>query len=195
MKKILLTTALVLGMTASASAMTTYIDNEYGTFDDGSYVNIGGLFQNNSVTLNFNILDKGYNPSTEQIIAASLALDFWSEDPQDETVSVYAGMYDGDTLIKEQWYDLGGWEWWIFSGNEAATTTLNIDLQDFLSYTQDGLFTTIVLALGEECWDCDNDFRLEGATFSADAVPEPGTMLLMGAGLAGVAGFSRRRKK
>lgn len=188
-------------MAASASAMT-YVDNKYGTFNDGAFINIGGTNEPKSVTLDFDILSKGYNPTAEQIVAASLSFDFWSEDPQNETMTIKAGMYDGNKLIKEQSYDLGGWEKWYGSGNKVATTTLDIDLKKFLDFTQDGLFTTIVLALPEGWFDRDNDFRLEGATFRAIAeqkpgseVPEPGTMLLMGAGLAGVAGFSRRRKK
>jgi hypothetical protein len=59
-----------------------------------------------------------------------------------------------------------------------------------LNYTQDGKFTTIVLSVG-----C-SDIRLDAANFSATTspVPEPGTMLLFGTGLAGLAGVARRKK-
>jgi hypothetical protein len=120
MKKILLALILVV-FCSGASFANTYTDNYYGTFDDGSYIDV---YLNQSVTFDFNILDKGYDPSSEYIASAGLSFDFWSEDPQDETVSIYAGFYDGFTLITEQYYDLGGW--WIF--NQAATATLNIDL-------------------------------------------------------------------
>jgi hypothetical protein len=192
MKKILSAVAALSILSAGAAFAIPFSDNFYGTFDDGDYVD---LYRYDSVTLNFDILDD-FNPTTQDVLSASLTLDFWSEDPQDETVQIKAGVYDGNTLLAEQWYDLGGWNWWIFSGNEAAKTTLNIDLASFLPYTQDGLFTSIVFMPAEGWCDCDNDIRLEGATFSGEAsapVPEPSTMLLFGAGALGLLGYSRKR--
>jgi hypothetical protein len=188
MKKILLTTVAISLFSAGSALAIPFSDNLYGTFDDGDYVN---LYTNTTTSFAFDILDQ-FNPATQDVLSASLSFDFWSEDPQDETLTISASFMDGGSVLTTQYYDLGGW--WIF--NKAATTTLNIDLASVLDYTQDGLFTSIIFTGYEGGWDWDNDIRVEGATFSGEAsapVPEPSTMLLFGAGLAGLLGYSRKR--
>jgi hypothetical protein len=219
MKKVILTTALVLGLSTSASAGIMYNDNFLGGQGDGVYQNIDmwGFLGPKSVTFNFDITDDGYNSATQSIVAAGLSFDLWSEDWADETVTITSGILDGDQLIAEQWYKLGGetytyttkkWDRsekvWVTkthtgTRNSADTDTLNIDLDlsGLLDYTQDGMFSATVAAYYEGDCDPDNDFRIEGANFNAEAapVPEPGTMLLMGIGLAGLVGYNRKRKK
>jgi hypothetical protein len=192
MKKILLALFFVFFVSTSVFANQIYSDNYYGTFGDNDYVNVS-LGQ--QVTFDFSLLNQGYDPLSQTVTSANLSFDIWSEDPQDETLTFLAGFYDGATLLAQLEIDLGGW--WIF--NDAATTTYDIDLATagLLNYLQDGQFTSIVLALQESILDWDNDFRIEGATLTADAtapVPEPATLLLLGSGLAGLAFYRRKRK-
>lgn len=198
---------LVLGMVGSASAVTLY-ENFYGGSYDSNRVDI---WQGDSVTLGFDLTqvntatplpttdESSYNSSTMQIIDAALDFTFSSKDSHccdyDDNVTINAGYYDGNNLIAYKDYDLGYsyyWNWGVHHVRQYAT--LHIDLSPWLSYLQDGAFDTIVLAVNNNVCYQDNDFTLDQGSLTASAVPEPATILLMGIGLLGMAGYSRKRK-
>lgn len=113
-----------------------------------------------------------YNPSTEYVTAAYLDLYLRG---------------DGDSypekgkLLVSTDYKL---EQYIDNPNIDQAVTLDVGL----AYLQDGntLFKLIAI---------EGDFWFEKATLRAftSPVPEPGTMLLLGAGLLGLAGYGRRK--
>ncbi len=179
----------IIGIAGSGQA-AFYTDTFFGTANDKSYVDI---WENNVVTLAFNIIDSGFDPVSERVTSAALNFVFSSRDPYDETVKISSGLFDGNKTLAYQEYNLT---------NQKAELTLDLGALGLLSYTQDGVFVARIKAVNEIerwCgidWDRDSDIRLDAASFTVNTapVPEPGTMLLFGTGLVGLAGIARRKQ-
>jgi hypothetical protein len=129
-------------------------------------------------------------PDEYTINSATLDFTFSSQDACTETVTINAGLMDGDRLITKKKYDLG-----FFWDRTRYSANLSLDLIDlgFKNYLNDGKFDSIVLAFGNKDLGC-NDFRIDDATLEVIAhAPEPGTFLMMGVGLIGLGTLLRKK--
>lgn len=193
--------AALLAWSGSADAIT-YTDTLYGDQYDMQFVSLGyGWGQMPSVQLDFDVTGPGgYNPETQQITSGSLSITFGDNDGwywgANETVMVFAGITDGNTLLAYQTYDLGRQPEYFWQPYPAGWeyATMHLDLAGLLPYLQDGTFSSLVFSVWEGDWD--SDIYLKTATFTVEAmpVPEPATLALFGAGLIGLTGIARRKK-
>ena len=184
MKKILTflcAVTLVLGLVGSASAIS-FTDTE--SLD----VWLGGYGQPNSGTYTWSHdTPTDFEVPYDVVNSASLAISASFVDANNETVSV-EGIGQG-TLRST-----GSWDWAL-----GWYGTSNLDIADvFVTWnTGDALY--VALSYTETPWW--NALHLNSSTFTLDyddgtaPVPEPSTILLMGIGLLGLVGYSRKRSK
>jgi len=160
---------LVFGMVGTTSAIP-YTD----TYDaDNYYMDPRG--GNSSVSWTFDITDDGFNPVTQDVTSASVALNFQDDSWRD-------------------WYEIANLDvgsnsffWEVDTGDVSFAITSLMTLSDTGTVN-----ATLTARLG--------DFYFNGATLTAEGtgpaasspVPEPTTILLMGTGLLGLV-YSRKR--
>ena len=100
------------------------------------------------------------------------------------TLSISLIDNDSDRFFWNWEFALGFGEDWSFDIGEVDTGVSTYSIAG--TYLDDGAYSLAIIGLG-------GDFFVDYAKLEIDPVPEPATMLLLGSGLAGLAGFGRKK--
>jgi hypothetical protein len=215
---VLLSVLLFLGGAGEARASLTFSETFLGGKTDGDYFEVwenwNAQFIFNMTTIgetatlydNYNhqvgqarlpsLDEASFVPNVHRVDAATLGFTFSSSDPEAETVLVRTGFWDGNTLLREETYDLGN-DWTLRTGNrKSADLTLDLVGLNLRQYLEDGRFVTLVIAPDLSHCISTNDFRIDTANLTVEAtpVPIPASVWLLGSGFAGLISIGRKMR-
>jgi hypothetical protein len=124
-----------------------------------------------------------FNPPALEVLSGSLSIQLYDDQVKEYKWFRWTGNYIDDKawefgggIAEDGNYDLG----------EVDTGTYSFDVT--ASYLEDGAFSILLGSLGGDFYISQSDLTIE-----YNPVPEPATILLMGVGLLGLAGFSRKK--
>jgi hypothetical protein len=186
----LLFASLTLVCGQAFAAPVTFTDTV--TYAPPILVNAG----NSPYVFNFNINDDGFNAVTDTITNYSIAFNLYDDpsDPNNQSTFLGTLKYSQETARIGQ----PGFGDWIFT-NLNGTETVGSSWLGLIELNAIGLLTVSISSIPVQFFPfpITGDFYLGGGTLVAEAerVPEPGSLLLLGAALSAATFAARRRKQ
>jgi len=122
-----------------------------------------------------------FDPPAGDLLSASLTLWFRDDTFGDWNWRTWSFDSEYGVVFAESGY--------LWAGEiDTGSQMYNLDL----AFLSDGIFGVTVASLGGDFYLGKSELTID---YNPAPVPEPGTMLLMGLGLAGLAGYSRKRNQ
>ncbi|MDY6879180.1 MAG: PEP-CTERM sorting domain-containing protein [Thermodesulfobacteriota bacterium] len=113
-----------------------------------------------------------FTPPAAEVLSGTLTLSLHDD----------GGLGDGPEFAFG-WAEDGTWAF-------GEVDTALYDFEITASFLEDGAFSVVLASLGGDFYINYSELEI---TYNAAPVPEPGTILLLGAGLLGVVGYNRKR--
>lgn len=205
---LLLSFLLVVAMFGTANALTIVDTIDYWSSDAsnyGEYQTLEHLFDNATITSTSSLtyvhdINDSIDVSAYTITSASLTLDFYDD------YNIFTGVSqldidasslgrDGTEIVS---YKFDGTSWTLIGEIDTEADSDSVDdvvslVVDVAFLQIDGKLTVALQVTGTGQADIKLDSSVLTVEAEAAPVPEPATMVLLGTGLVGLAGASRKK--